>query len=271
MLDAAVGPCGMLAVMRTLTISSLLLATALLMGAKPPKPAKPEKSEKSAPAAPLSVGESTATSTPVDLTVQDEPRKIAEAYLNALSGAGDDKGREALFGGATLNARLEVLSNWKMVEREPWLSESGDLSDVMTNIENLDKEGRAALAKLMGGGPGSDPDGLGVQELDASQAQALQAPTKARAAAFLKSHPVFAKVARVDKEVYWHPKNPVRKLLAEGGGKGRYQLDFIRFRIETLEGRDKKSRKWPLRMVRLRTDKLDTGWKVLAAADWNAE
>ena len=127
---------------------------------------------------------------------------------------------------------------------------------------------------VAGTGPGGLSDGRLSSHTSgqgASRAQALEAPTRARAAASLKSHPVFAKVARVDKEVYWHPKNPVRKLLADGGGKGRYQLDFIRFRIETLEGRDKKSRKWPLRMVRLRTDKLDTGWKVLAAADWNAE
>ena len=123
----------------------------------------------------------------------------------------------------------------------------------------------------MGGGPASEPDGLAMQELDASQAQQLMAPTKARAAAFQKSHPVFAYVARVDREVYWHPKNPVRKLLADSGGKGRYQLDFNLFKIETLEGRDKKSRHWPLRIIRLRTDKLDTGWRILPASDWNAE
>jgi hypothetical protein len=252
--------------MRKLTVTVVMVGAALLMGAKP---AKQDKADKAA--APLSVGEAKVTTNPVDLTVMDEPRKIAEAYLKALAGEGDDSARDTLFGGATLNARLEVLANWKMVEREPWNSETGELSDVATNIDNLDKEGRAALAKLMGGGPGEDPDGLAMQELDAAQAAQLQGPTKARAAAFQKTHPVFAKVARVDKEVYWHPKNPVRKLLADSGGKGRYQLDFIRFRIETLEGRDKKSRKWPLRLIRLRTDKLDTGWRVLPAADWNAE
>ncbi len=251
---------------KTLVVVGLALA---LMGAKPPKGGKPEKpAEKPAP---LSVGEAKVIQTPLTVESQDEVRKMAEAYLKALTGQGDDSARETLLGGATLNARLEVLSNWKIVGREPHQSETGDLADVVTNMDNLDKEGRTALARLMGGGPASEPDGLQMEELDAAQAQQLLAPTKARAAAFQKSHPVFAYVARVDREVFWHPKNPMRKLLADTGGKGRYQLDFHLFKIETTEGREKKVRAWPLRILRLRTDKLDTGWKVLPASDWNAE
>ncbi|MEW5853226.1 MAG: hypothetical protein AB2A00_30880 [Myxococcota bacterium] len=254
----------------------LILASAFLLAAKPAKQPKAEKAEKApaaAPVEPLSYGQAKVSETTVDLNVVDEPRKVAEAYLRALEGKGDEAARETLLGGATLNARLEVLSNWRIVAREPLKSEQGELADVQKSVESLDKEGRAALAKLMGGGPGGDgdPEGLGVEMFDAETAAQIQGPTKARAAAFYKSHPVFAYVIRVDREVYWHPKNPMRKLLGDVGSTGRYQLDFNLFRIETLEGRDKKSRVWPLRVVRMRTDKMDTGWKVLPASDWNAE
>ncbi|MBI5495377.1 MAG: hypothetical protein HY904_10165 [Deltaproteobacteria bacterium] len=246
----------------------VLLGLGMQDAARPPKGGAAKAPEK---AAPLSVGEGKVTQTPLGLDAVDEPRKAAEAYLKALSGQGDDTARDTLLGGATLNARLETLPNWKIVSREPGQVELGELADVATNMENLDKEGRMALAKMLGGGPASDPDGLSMQELDAEQAQQLLAPTKARAAAFQKSHPVFAYVARVDREVYWHPKNPVRKLIADAGSKGRYQLDFHLFKVEVLEGAQKKSRVWPLRLLRLRTDKLDTGWRVLPASDWNAE
>lgn len=247
---------------------SVLFLAALCMGAKPAKDVKKPQTVQG----PLSVGQSKVSQQAVDLATEDEPRKLAESYLKALEGKGDDSSRDLLLGGATLNARLEVLSNWKIVGREPWQTETGDLVDVVTNVDNLDKEGRLALAGIMGGGPaGKDPDGLDVQAIDGDQAQQLLAPTRARAAAFLKSHPLFAYVARVDREVYWHPKNPVRKLLTDSGGKGRYQLDFNLMKIETVEGREKKSRVWPLRILRLRTDKMDTGWRILPASDWNAE
>lgn len=255
---------------RTLTALAVAALAVVLAGAKPAKAPK-EKPEKAAAPAPLSVGQGKVVLTPLGLDATDDARKLAEGYLKALSGQGDDTAREALLGGATLNARLETLPNWKIISREPGQVETGELSDVVTNVDMLDKEGRNALAKIMGGGPASDPDGLSMQELNAEQAQQLLAPTKARAAAFQQSHPVFAYVARVDRDVYWNPKNPFRKLLSDAGGKGRYQLDFHLFKVECLEGAQKRSRVWTLRILRLRTDKVDTGWKVLPASDWNAE
>lgn len=256
-------------------LPAVLVVCVMCLGAKPSKDAKPAEKKPAVvmPTGPLAIGQSKLNQQNVDLAAQDEPRKVAEAYLKALEGSGDDAARDTLLGGATLNARLEVLSNWKIVGREPWQTETGELSDVVANVDSLDKEGRTALANIMGGGPaaGRDEDGLDVAQIDGATAQQLLAPTRARAAAFLKTHPLFAYVARVDREVYWHPKNPVRKLLADAGGKGRYQLDFNLFKVETIEGSQKKSRVWPLRIVRLRTDKMDTGWRVLPASDWNAE
>ena len=258
----------------------LLWVATLLLGALVAEPflahagpARGKRKTRKAPsAAPLSVGKGSVTETKMAVDAQDEVRKLADAYLRALTGDGDDSARDTLLGGATLNARLEVLANYKIVGREPHQTEKGDLADVVANVEGLDKEGRAALARIMGGGPAGgqdDDDGLGMEALDGAQAQQLLGPTRARAAAFMKSHPVFAYVARVDREVYWHPKNPIRKLLADAGGKGTYQLDFHLFRVQTKEG--SRARTWPLRILRLRTAAMDTGWKVLPASDWNAE
>jgi hypothetical protein len=97
------------------------------------------------------------------------------------------------------------------------------------------------------------------------------APTKDKAAKFTKAHPVLAYVARVGKEVYWHPKNPLRSLLAKSGNSGKYTLEMHRWMIESKEGPRQTPRQWPLRVLRFKTGKIDTGWKVLPASDWNAE
>jgi hypothetical protein len=152
----------------------------------------------------------------------------------------------------------------------------GEVADLNGYVTAIDKAGREALASMLGGGPGAtagDPDGMGMQEISAEDAQKILAPTKAKAAAFNNSHPVFAYVARVDKQVYWHPKNPFRKLLADSGAKGKYTIDIDHFFIETVEGahEDKNVRKWPLRVVRFQANGQDTGLKILPASDWNAE
>lgn len=249
-------------------------AVALLVVAAPALAGKPKAAaNKAAPAPalaePTALGRAKVAEEVIPLDAADEPRKFAEAYLQALAGKGDDRSRDTLLGGATLNARLETLANWKIVAREPGRSEEGDLADVHANVDRLDREARRALAAMMGGGPAADdPEGLGVEALDADAAQKLLAPTRALAKAFSASHPVLAYVLRVDKEVFWHPRNPARKLVADAGPTGRYRVDFHLFRVETVEG---KARVWPLRVLRLRSDKLDTGWRILPASDWNAE
>ena len=74
-----------------------------------------------------------------------------------------------------------------------------------------------------------------------------------------------------DEEVYWHPKDPVRAPLAQAGGTGRYSLELHLFTIETREDPRQVPRQWPLRVLRFRAGRLDTGWKILPASDWNAE
>lgn len=200
---------------------------------------------------------------------RDEAYRVAEAYLKALSGEGEESGRELLLGGATMNAQLFSLENWKVVKREAPRREQGELASARQHMSELDRAGREALTRILTSS--ADPDGLSMTELSQEDAARLMAPTRERARAFLEKHPVMAYVARVGKEVYWHPKNPVRPLLDRTGKSGPYSLELHLFQIETREGPRQEPRVWPLRVVRLKAGKVDTGWKVLPASDWNGE
>jgi hypothetical protein len=197
-------------------------------------------------------------------------QRTAESYLNALSATGDDAGREILLGGVTLDARLAAVDNWRIVRRDYVKKETGSLKTANALMADLDKAGRRTLAELLKkGGSGDD---MAVVELTKEEAGRLLAPTKQRNEAFLTTLPLLAYVARVGKEVYWHPKNPVRPLLQKAGTDGTYSLDVYHFTVETTEGPRKETRQWPLRIVRLTTSGgMDTGWKVLPASDWSPD
>ncbi|MHB8874301.1 MAG: hypothetical protein ACYC8T_11490 [Myxococcaceae bacterium] len=199
----------------------------------------------------------------------DEVKKVAEAYLNATTGAGDEGGKDLLLGGATMNAQLFNLENWSIASKDPVRKEEADLGKAVAMMNDLDKAGRSALTKLMGAE--AIGDDLTMTEVSQEEALKLMAPTKDKAAKLMKAHPVLAYLARVGKEVYWHPKNPIRGLLAKAGNSGRYQVEVHRWKILSKEGPRQSPREWPLRIVRFKAGKLDTGWKVLPASDWNAE
>ncbi|MBX7097904.1 MAG: hypothetical protein K1X89_09340 [Myxococcaceae bacterium] len=197
-----------------------------------------------------------------------EVRKVAETYLNALTGAGDEAGKELLLGGVTMNAQLFTLDNWELKDKEV-RHEEKDLGHAVQMMNELDKAGRHALTKLMGAEAVGDD--LKMVEVSKEDAEKLMKPTLQKAQDFLKAHPVLAYATRVGKEVYWHPKNPMRPLLAKSGTSGKYWLEVQRFNVVSKEGPAKTPRTWPLRVVRFKAPKVDTGWKILPASDWNAE
>jgi hypothetical protein len=198
-----------------------------------------------------------------------EARKVAETYLKAVTGDGDEVGRDLLLGGATMNAKLFSLENWRIVSEEPVRREQAELSSALHMMSELDQASRAALAEVVGStGDSAEP---GISQISQSDAARLLGPTQEKAQRLLRAHPVLAYVARVGKEVYWHPKNPARAMLASAGTSGPYTVELYLFNIETREGPRQVPRQWPLRVLRFRTAKLDTGWKVLPASDWNAE
>ena len=139
-------------------------------------------------------------------------------------------------------------------------------------MADLDKAARGAIGKLMGTGTSADAsDGLGMQEVSQADAAKLMAPTQDKSKRFLKTCPVLAKAAKVGKEVYFHPKNPMRMVIAQAGRSGKYSIEYYRIRIESKEGPRQSPREWPLHILRFKTPKLDTGWKVLPASDWGGE
>ena len=197
-------------------------------------------------------------------------QRVAQSYLDALVATGDDAGREQLLGGVTLDARLATVDSWRIVTRESVQKESGSLKTATTLIADLDKAGRRSLTELLKKGSGADD--LSVVELTKDEAARLLAPTRERSQAFKATLPLLAYVARVNRELYWHPKNPIRPLLQKAGADGTYTLELYRFRVETVEGPRKQPRQWPLRILRFATSAgLDTGWKVLPASDWSPD
>jgi hypothetical protein len=193
---------------------------------------------------------------------------VAETYLNAIAGSGDESGRELLLGGATINAKLFTLENWRIVREEEPRHEEGDVLVATRLVRELDEASRAALSAILG--DETQAAAATVTQITPEVAAKLMEPTQASADRFLSTLPVLAYVLRVGKGVYWSPKNPARALLAHAG-PGRYALDFHLFEIETKEGPRQVPRPWPLRVLRFKTANLDTGWKVLPASDWNAE
>jgi hypothetical protein len=198
-----------------------------------------------------------------------EQKRVAITYLNALTGQGDEAGKDLLLGGVTMNAQLFALENYEFQSKDPVRKEEGDLAHAVQLMADYDRSGRTALTKLLG--LTQVGDDLRMTEISQADAAKLLGPTRERAAALLKAHPVLSKVLRVDKEVYWHPKNPMRAVLGRAGTHGTYSVELHLWNILTVEGAAKTPRVWPLRVLRFRSAKVDTGWKVLPASDWNAE
>src|SRR5262245_49511433 len=183
---------------------------------------------------------------------EDAAKLVATTYLNALTGKGDEAGKDLLLGGVTMNAQLFTLENAELKNMET-KKEEGDLGKTIQLMNELDKSGRKALTKLMGAEAVGDD--LKVTEVSKEDAEKLLKPTLEKAQAFLKAAPVLAYVCRVGKEVYWHPKNPMRAVLAKAGNSGKYNLEMRRWTVMSKEGPNKTPREWPLRVLRFRGGK----------------
>jgi len=199
-----------------------------------------------------------------------EPKKVAVTYLNALTGSGDEAGKDLLLGGVTMNAQLFSLENFQFGEKDPVKKEEGDLAHALQMMNDYDRAARSALTKLLG--MEQVGDDLKMTEVSQADASKLLGPTREKAQAFEKAHKVLAHDGlRVGHEVYFHPKNPMRAVLAKAGTTGKYTIEIHRWKITTTEGAAKTPRTWPMRVMRFKSAKVDTGWKVIPASDWNAE
>lgn len=191
----------------------------------------------------------------------DEPRKIAEAYLNSLSGKGNDDARNYLLGGLTLTAQDFTIPNWRIVSRDEARVEEKSIAEAVKMMWALDKAGAESLT----GAVVAEGEALTLSQ---EQAEKLLGPTREMAHKFQERFPLFSYVARNGKDVFWHPENPWRKEIKNLGKEGTYNLELHRFMIEEKEG-GKQTRLWPLRVLRIKTKGYDSKWKILPASDWD--
>jgi hypothetical protein len=192
---------------------------------------------------------------------------VATRYMDSLTGKGSERDKELLLGGVSMEAGLLELTRWNIHSRDPVRKEQGSLASVTREVQELDALASRALDKVVGGGDSDET----VVAVTKEQAAKLMKPTKDKALQFQKEFPVLAYVLRMNKEIYWQPSNPMRLLLAQAGGSGKYAVEVYRFIIESSESANPAPRQWPLRVVRFRTDAFDTGWKILPASDWSVE
>jgi hypothetical protein len=198
-----------------------------------------------------------------------DAKAVAVRYLNALTGSGSEADKGLLLGGSTMNAQLFAIENWEFKKKDPGYKGEGDLAQAVRLVADIDKTGKGALDKLMK--KESATDDLTMTEISQADATKLLKPTKAKMQALEKSHRALAYAMRTSKELYWHPKNPMRAVLKEAGATGSYAIEVFHWTIVSKEGPRKTPREWPLRVLRFTAGSVDTGWKVMPASDWNAE
>lgn len=232
-------------------IAAVAVLTLLAAG----KPAPPPPSEKGKAAPPPVESKDGAGAL-------DEPRKIAEAYLKALEGKGDGTARNYLLGGATLTASDFTIPNWKIIKRDDPRIEEKDVDGAIAAMRALEKKGAEALNNVVV----SEDNSVALSQ---EQANKLLEPTKAQAQKFIDAYGLFAYVARVGKDVFWHPENPWLQEVKKLGKGGNYKLEVHRFQIEEKDPGGGAARTWPLRVLRITTKTYDSGWKILPASDWD--
>lgn len=201
-----------------------------------------------------------------------EVRQVAESYLEAISGKGDDRGKEQLLGGVVMEADMLSIGEWKILGKDPVRKEKGDLARARKLMAELDAAADKAMQKL-GASPSAPEDDLQMAEISKEVVDQLMQPTRRNAEKLKKAHPVLSYTLRVGREVYWHPRNPMRLLLTRSEAGGQYELEVHRYRVEHKQGLrgNEKPVVWGLKILRFKTGNSDTGYKVLAAADWSPE
>ncbi len=190
----------------------------------------------------------------------DAPRKIAESYLKALEGKGDGTARNYLLGGSTLTANDFTIPNWRIVKRDEVRTETKDVDGAVKMMRDLEKKGAEALNAVVV----SEDSSVALSQ---DQANKLLEPTRKQAQKFIDEYPLFSYVARVGKDVFWHPENPWLKEVKKLEKGSTYVLEVHRFQIEEKDGGS--ARIWPLRVLRVTSKTYDSGWKILPASDWD--
>lgn len=198
---------------------------------------------------------------------EETPQQIAEKYLAALADPKKAQGKDYLLGGVTLDAKDAKAIGPKIVAKAEPRVEEGQVADLTTAVDALDKAGLALLEEGAALGGAGDPK----KEVNVEQARKMAEKTKQLRKDLIAKYPVFSDIIRADKMIYWHPKNPARVALKKAEGAGSYKVEYVGFTVESKDTPKDKARQWPLRVVRIKTDKEDSGWRVLGASGWDPE
>ena len=190
---------------------------------------------------------------------------VATSYLQSLATA-DAAGKAQLLGGATYDAKQAIAYNPKIVKKGEVRSEDGSLAELATYMKDLDQAGFKFLGQETEESKGAAPAAV-----DLPQALKLVEQTRAARQALMKKFPVLSDMIRVDRPLYWHPKNPARAVIKQSAKKGNYHVDYVSFTVQSQDDAKGAARTWPLRIVRFKSDAVDTGWKVLPASEWDPE
>jgi hypothetical protein len=200
---------------------------------------------------------------------ESEAKAVAVRYLNALTGKGSEADKDLLLGGVTMNAQMFNVENSEFKKKDYEAKGEGSLSEVTRMVADIDKAGKSALTRIMGKEKAGDD--MTMTELSQADANKMLGPSQAKMKALEKGHKALAYALRTQKDLYWHPKNPMRAVLKKAGSEGRYSIDVFHWTVVSKEGPRQSPREWPLRVLRFSGGGVDTGWKVMPAADWNAE
>src|SRR5262249_1294346 len=119
---------------------------------------------------------------------EDPVHQVARAYLEALTGAGDDAARDPLLPALPINPPIAAIGSWKIIAEDPVRKETASLQTAGELMTDLDKSGRATLAALLNQS-GAVSNDVQVRELSESEANRLLAPTKERATKFFRTLP----------------------------------------------------------------------------------
>ncbi len=256
-------------------------------------------------APPVAVNSSKSLDSKQEKAYRTDAKKVASSYLQALSGKGDADALSYLLGGITLTAMETQIPNWSIVVEDPVRYEKLPLAAAIKAMHDVDISAQQALKQASKQSPkqsqkqnqdsSSEDEEMTLQSVDEATANRLLSSSKKALDDFNTQFPVFAYMARADKGVFWHPENPWRLLLPQllpAGADldtaqkspdwGEYELIVYRFVVEekldqpekSAKPADKssatpKTRRWPLRVLRIKTPTYDSDWKILPAADWN--
>lgn len=238
-------------------------------------------------APPIAINASQSLDSTQEKTYRAQAKQVATLYLQALSGKGDADALSYLLGGITLTAMETQIPNGTIVVEDPVRYEKLPLAGAIKAMSDVDTSAQQALkqAPNPSQAPASDDDEMTLQNVDEATANQLLSSSKKTLDDFNTQYPVFAYMARADKGVFWHPENPWRLLLPQllpAGADldknkktpdwGEYELIVYRFVVEEKlnpSTKNPKTRRWPLRVLRIKTPTYDSSWKILPAADWN--